>query len=67
MCIRDRAISPFTAALISPKLYILSCLIMIGEWWTLLNAGEQTKSEQKLLQNNQYRHLLDIHELLRGT
>jgi len=33
----DLAISPFTAALISPKLYILSCLIMIGEWWTLLN------------------------------
>ena len=33
----DLAISPFTAALISPKLYILSCLIMIGEWWTILN------------------------------
>ena len=34
---------------------------------TLLKAGEQTKSEQKLLQNKQYRHLLDIHELLRVT
>ena len=34
---------------------------------TLLKAGEQTKSEQKLLQNRQYRHLLDMHELLRVT
>lgn len=34
---------------------------------TLLKAGEQTKSEPKLLQNKQYRHLLDIHELLRVT
>ena len=33
----DLAISPFTAAAISPQLYILSCLIMIGEWWTILN------------------------------
>ena len=33
----------------------------------LLKAGEQTKSEQKLLQNKQYRHLLDIHELLGVT
>ncbi|MFR4416540.1 MAG: hypothetical protein ACLT8E_03620 [Akkermansia sp.] len=32
-----------------------------------LKAGEQTKSEQKLLQDKQYRHLLDIHELLRVT
>ena len=34
---------------------------------TLLKAGEQTKSEQKLLQNRQYRHLLDMHEFLRVT
>ena len=34
---------------------------------SLLKAGEQTKSEQKLLQDKQYRHLLDIHELLRVT
>ena len=30
-------------------------------------AGEQTKATQKLLQDNKYRHLLDIHELLRVT
>lgn len=30
-------------------------------------AGEQTKSEQKLLENAQYRHLLALHELLRVT
>lgn len=34
---------------------------------SLLKAGEQTKSGQKLLQDKQYRHLLDIHELLRVT
>ena len=34
---------------------------------SLLKAGEQTKSEQKLHQDKQYRHLLDIHELLRVT
>lgn len=28
---------PFIASVISQKLYILSCLIMIGEWWTILN------------------------------
>ena len=33
----DLAISPLTASLFSPRLYILSCLIMIGEWWTILN------------------------------
>ena len=30
-------------------------------------AGEQNKATQKLLQDNKYRHLLDIHELLRVT
>lgn len=30
-------------------------------------AGEHTKATQKLLQDNKYRHLLDIHELLRVT
>lgn len=30
-------------------------------------AGEQTKATQKLFQDNKYRHLLDIHELLRVT
>ena len=34
---------------------------------SLLKAGEQTKSGQKLLQDKQYRHLLNIHELLRVT
>lgn len=33
----DLVINPFLAAAVSPKLYILSCLIMIGEWWTVLN------------------------------
>ncbi|WP_419537802.1 discoidin domain-containing protein, partial [Akkermansia sp.] len=30
-------------------------------------ASEQNKTTQKLLQDNKYRHLLDIHELLRVT
>lgn len=30
-------------------------------------AGEQNKAAQKLLQDQKYRHLLDIHELLRVT
>lgn len=33
----------------------------------LKEAGEQSKSVQKLLQDQQYRHLLDIHELIRVT
>lgn len=33
----DLVINPYLATAVSPKLYILSCLIMIGEWWTILN------------------------------
>ena len=38
-----------------------------GNQEALQAAGEQTKATQKLLQDNKYRHLLDIHELLRVT
>lgn len=37
MDIWDLALSPYLATAVSPKFYILSCLIMIGEWWTILN------------------------------
>ena len=33
----DLVLYPYLATAVSPKLYILSCLIMIGEWWTVLN------------------------------
>ncbi len=33
----DLVITPLLAAAIHPELYILSFLIMIGEWWTILN------------------------------
>lgn len=33
----DLALYPELAAKISTKFYILSCLIMIGTWWTVLN------------------------------
>lgn len=33
----DLALAPCLAAAIHPELYILSYLIMIGEWWTILN------------------------------
>lgn len=29
----DLVLYPYLATAVSPKLYILSCLIMIGEWW----------------------------------
>ena len=31
------SITPSQESPIPPRLYTLSCLIMIGEWWTILN------------------------------